>query len=139
MPSKKSKSPSAPTHATSKFADSAWEGVWGLADDARIELHKQTQALIALAGGAAQGLSSFASKQAERVDEVAREGIIAGNQSGRSLVEASRAAAKKLRAIYQSRTTQIVAGAKDNVRNVADRASATARVMVAPLDEKKAA
>lgn len=139
MSTKKSKSSSASRQPPSGFANTAWESLWGFADDARIEVHRQTGALLGFAGGALEGLTAFASKQNDRIDDLAREGIVAANRGGRAVVHVTRETAKALRANYQKSTTQIVAGARDNVRNIADRASATARVMVAPLDEEDAA
>jgi hypothetical protein len=139
MPSKKPKAKLPADAANSSFLDSAWENLWGLADDTRVEVHKQMQSLIALANGAFQGAAGFANKQNDRVDELTREGISSANATGRALVSAARDASKKLRDSYRNSTTQIVTGARDNVRSVADRASATARVMIAPTEEKKAA
>ena len=115
------------------LAESTWETVIGLADDARTELHKQAAALIAVTEGAFVGATRFAGNINDRLDELARESLAAGDRAGRQLVASLRTSAHKVTATTQ----QIAATTQKTARGAAERATATARVLVRPAAEGK--
>jgi hypothetical protein len=133
------KSKPANDSAPSPLLNTTWESFFGLANDARAELHKQVGALITFADGALQGATSYAVNVNDHTDRVAREALFAADRAGRTLAAAGRDASRKLVASYRDGTAQIVATTRDSARNVAERASATARVIVAPSKRAKAA
>jgi len=136
---KKSK-PANDTTSSPAFLSTAWDSLWGLADDTRTEAHKQVGGIISLIDSAAQGATSYATKLNDRVDNLLREGALAANRSGRSLVAGSGKLSQNLFASYRSSAAQLATSTRDSARSVAERASATARVIVAPVkSDKKAA
>lgn len=127
------------TKLAAPFIATAWESLFGLADDTRAECHKQMGALLGFAEGALSGVVSYASGLNDRADHLVREGLLAADKSGRAL--AARAAEATGKALASSRTgsTTLVATTRDGVKAVAERASSSARVLLGEDKIAKAA
>lgn len=137
MPPKKS-NPANDSAPLTPFLTSIWGNLWGLADDTRAEAHKQATALISLVDGGLRGVTGYATNLNDRADRLTHEALVAADQSGRALAAAALETAAKLAAGSQRRATQLVVSTRDSARTVADRATATAQVIVAPTKPAKA-
>jgi hypothetical protein len=134
MATKKTKTTKAANDSTpsAPLLDSAWQNFWGLADDTRAELHKQTEAVIALADGVFRGATSYAEKLNNRVDIFAQEALLAASRTGRELALAGQSNSKKLIDSSYSSATSFVQTTRESARDIAERANATARAIVTP-------
>lgn len=125
------------------FASTLWANLFGLAEDSRLETHKQMGALIGFVDGALQGATGFASKLNDRADSLVQDALLAADRRGRSLATSSQKAGRDLVASYRKGAEELAANTRDSARSVAERASATVQVMVAPAkktsSKKKAA
>lgn len=134
MPAKKSKTakPANDTKLPTPFLSSAWQNLWELADDTRVELHKQTGGLISVVDSALRGLTAYATNLNDRSDRLVREGLVAISTSGRELAVAGQGAAQQLATTSRSGAAQVVLSTKQSAKSISDRANATVRAIVTP-------
>ena len=134
MPAKKSKTakPANDTKLPTPFLSSAWQNLWELADDTRVELHKQTGGLISVVDSALRGLTAYATNLNDRSDRLVREGLVAISTSGRELAVAGQGSAQQLATTSRSGAAQVVLSTKQSAKSISDRANATVRAIVTP-------
>lgn len=106
--------------------ESLWSTAFGLADETRAEVHKQTGAVIGLIEGVCLGATRLAGSFNDRVNHLAIETLSAAERSGRQLVPGVRDGVRRL-----------ASGTRESAREAAARASATAQALVG--SERKAA
>lgn len=114
--------------------ETAWAAIVGLADEARVELHKQAGAAIGLADGALDGATRFAVNLNDRLNAIAEVTIAATDRGGRQLAASTRESAARIASATRDSALRLAQG----TRGAAERASATARTLVG-TDEAKAA
>lgn len=133
MPVKKPKT-TKPANDTlpTPFLSSAWQNLWELADDTRVELHKQTSGLISLVDGAFRGTTTYATNLNDRSDRLVREGLVAISAGGHELAVVGQGAAQQLATSSRSGVAQVVLTTRQGARSISDRANATIRAIVAP-------
>lgn len=109
------------------FFNVAWTNLWELADDARVELHKQGDALINLVEGALQGAARYAHNVSERSNTLSREGLLAVKRSGEALALSGRDASLQLIETSQHSVNRVF----ESARQLANRASTSAKGLTA--------
>jgi hypothetical protein len=114
------------------FANAVWTSLFGLADDSRAEFHKQLTAVIGLVDGARQGATGYATNVSDRADRLTHEALLSADRSGRTLASGGVDIGRKLIESYRGSASQLAVSTRDSARSVADRASATAKVVVVP-------
>jgi hypothetical protein len=105
------------------FVEAVWATAFDLADDARIELHKQAGSFIGFAEGVASGGFAWIAKVNDRLDALAATGLGELNALGRDVLAQTRALPQK---------------ASESARGAAERAKGSARVLVATPSKKAA-
>ncbi len=124
--------PANDTRVLSPFLSSAWTNLWELADDTRLELHKQTDAIIAVVDGALRGLTGYATNLNNRADRLAQEGLASAAKAGRELAAAGQGAALQVVQSSKSGAAQVALTTRESARNISDRANATVRAITTP-------
>ena len=103
--------------------EKSWATVVEVANDLRSELHKQAAAFITFAEGVATSGFALVTKLNHHVDELGQDGLRAVDHLGLQLLAKGRALPKK---------------ATESAREAAQRASESARVLVASPPAKAA-